>query len=277
VPLSGIVLYIGLTVMIFSFWPWVANALAGILNFSLELLNGIVFYFDQMPFSSTKGIYFDVSYLILWYAMLITIGILIVSKNKILVHAILILVVIFLSFRTVRLINNENQKILVVHNILNKTAVSIIHQKNHVLIADSSQIKFLNKASSNMNIVFGCDSISLIAIPASEQFTDTFVRGINIHSFMGKNLIIETNNKRVIVLRDKKLLNHKCIKPQNTDILILDCKTEKMLEESFKYFSAKEIIYSPSVACNNYKIEKVKKAYSKVNFIAKEGSIKLDL
>ena len=162
---------------------------------------------------------------------------------------------------------------LVIHNTYNKTAISFIHKSNHLIIADSAQIKFINKASGNMNTAFRIKGVILLPLPVNEQIHDTMVCGIKIHSFMGRNLLLETNIKRIIVIRDPKILQYKCSKPQMADLVIFNGVNDKTCGKTLNYFTAKEIIYYHK----ERNLHKVKKAYAHYNFIEKVGSIKIDL
>ena len=212
-------------------------------------------------------------YLIILYIAIIATGLWIVYKNRRTMLFLLTLIIALLIFRTTRLISNKNHFFLIVHNTHNKTALSFVHQNKRITIADSSIVQYINKTSSNMNIAYGIENTVFFPLTTNKQIRDTIIEGIKIHSFMGANLLLQTKNKRIIVLRDPLILKHKCIKIQETDIIILN----QANTEPFKYFTTKDIICNQDILFTKNHSQKVKKTYKQVNFIEKVTPIKIDL
>ena len=250
VPLSGFIIYAGLTLMIVSFWKWLATIVAFVLKYLLELLNWLVFQIDNLPNASIRAIYFDSTSAALLYCIILIMAIWIFDKNKNWLYGILGCLLILTSLQAERLINSQNQEMLIVYKSSHKTALSIIDGQKHILFADSLQIKYLADASTYMNTALNLKQFTKIAF-GKKLITDSVVSGLAIHSFLGDNLIIRYSDKSIIVLNNNKFLKYVFEKPIKTDFLILPNSYKLYITKITKMFLAKRIIYASK---NSYSI-----------------------
>ncbi len=72
VPISSMVMVIGLIFVLTSWIPIVGNFLFILFKYSIVFMNQLVSYFESMPYATVKNIYFDFSYLLILSLLIVS-------------------------------------------------------------------------------------------------------------------------------------------------------------------------------------------------------------
>ncbi|HPS26082.1 MAG TPA: ComEC/Rec2 family competence protein, partial [Bacteroidales bacterium] len=81
-PLSGLVIYLGIAVLVFNFIPWLAMILAKALSYSLLFLNGSISFIEGLPYSVTRSISFTFMEMLVVYAIIVSLCVFIIRRNN---------------------------------------------------------------------------------------------------------------------------------------------------------------------------------------------------
>lgn len=138
VPLSFVVLILGLVVLSVALIPAVAGVLGFCLEWVIRFLNGIVFMMDDFPFSVTEGIYISA-----WQAMLLllltalTLGLFEVKKFRYVVYC-FATVCVFAGFQWWHFHRDVNIRKLTVYSISGHSAMDLIDRGQVLFVADTA-------------------------------------------------------------------------------------------------------------------------------------------
>ncbi|HQI69970.1 MAG TPA: ComEC/Rec2 family competence protein, partial [Bacteroidales bacterium] len=192
-PLSGLVIYLGIAVLIFNFIPWFAMILAKVLSFSLITLNGSISFIESLPFSVTRYISVTFIEMLLVYAIILSLCVFIMRRNnKAFIGAAAFLLLLVISV-TVRNYNALSQQAIIVYNINKHTAIDLIEGKTAFFICDSAVMNDVKKQEfhiMNNRCRMMIDEVMPIPLNESDlslKETKLFARK-NLCYFAGKKL-----------------------------------------------------------------------------------------
>lgn len=138
IPAATLVIYLGLLVLITSFIPIISSAIAYVLTLVILGLNYSVAWIEGLSFSVITNIYISPVELIVLILLLILIVTFIYSEKKAYGYYAMFMVFVFLLSITTRRIINVQQNKIVVYGTRKSTAIDFIHGKNSIMICDSS-------------------------------------------------------------------------------------------------------------------------------------------
>ena len=237
IPLSTIVIYLGLSIFVVAKIPFLVGYLAMVFNTTLWLLNYSVKYMERLPFALIEGISITVFETWLMYSMIITfLFYLIKRKVNYLIFALLITIGI-LCYQLVEQRMQLKQQKLIVYNIPNTSAIDFIKGKQNVLFTDSA---FANNDSRLLFHVkhnwwdSGIDNPKI----TSTNFQNHFIKI--------KNNFIQFNDKRIGIINEKFKLIHSNETLLNIDYVIISGTPKITIKEIAKKFNPKKIIFDSS-------------------------------
>ncbi len=150
IPLSFIIIFSGLIVVIFLWWDWLSNILTILLKGLMIALNSSVVAIHEMPFSTTTGISLDVPDMILIYITMFLLYHFIVNRKFVLMKFILTgTILIFIYFSIDKYFGTKKNE-LIIYDINKLTAIDFINNGKNVLIADSALLR--NKGKIKFHI-----------------------------------------------------------------------------------------------------------------------------
>lgn len=141
IPLSGLILYVELFLIIFSFIPAIADLLGKICSISIKWLNDFILYMDEFRFATTDNIHVDTVATILLYGVILLISAAIWTKRKSIIFITLFTATGFCLYQTVDIINKNQQQKLIIYNIPKQTAIEIVRGDSIYFIGDSAILK----------------------------------------------------------------------------------------------------------------------------------------
>jgi competence protein ComEC len=277
VPLSGLIIYAGLVLLIFSFWSFAATIIATVLNYLLFILNWLILHVEFLPGASIHGIWINIFETTCLLLMVLTMAIWIFNKNNKLIFIFLGVALALITSNAIRVFSDSHQNSLVVYNTPGHITLSFIQNNKLVLFADSSIIRNVEKASSNLIIANNIEKVYYYK-NYNNGFRDTSFADVHIHWFAGKNLLLSFNNNKIVIIRDRKLFSYSCKKPQLVDYLFISEKLNSTFQDFDEYFKPEFIVIERSrkqkILANSGLVKKLK---TQVIFIDQQGAFKADL
>lgn len=138
IPLSGLILYVGIVASFLYAWPWAQKLFVQVTEFLIVFMNKAVIFIEQLPYALVEGISITIaescllySMLLLWLAWYKT------SEPRYMKMFLLPAVVICMLQVWENDVLNQQEKIVVYH-VPQHTAIDIIYSRQHIFIADSS-------------------------------------------------------------------------------------------------------------------------------------------
>ncbi len=274
VPLATVVLYGGIILIVVSSWHWAATFFGYIMKFVLVFLNEFINHIEHLPHACIRNIFISTFESILLALMIISIAFWIRQKQWQYIYLFLISILIFTSSKSIRNINSENQRLLVVHNLNGKTSVSILNGKTAVLFTDSLNFSKINNSSGEFYMAYNINKKRNFALPLN----DTNIEQIKVHHFAGKNLLFSFNNKKIILLNDNSIYNYNVINEIQVDYLIVSNSMKNIHENVIKEFKPSHIIYlSARRTETNKNVKENENLNFKKYFVVEQGVYETEL
>lgn len=237
-PLSGLVIYLGIAVLVFNFIPWLAMILAKALSYSLLFLNGSISFIEGLPYSVTRSISFTFMEMLVVYAIIVSLCVFIIRRNnKAFIGALAFLLLLIISV-TVRNVNALSQQAIIVYNVNKHTAIDLIEGKTAFFICDSAMMSDVKKQEFHiMNNRCRMMIEDVITLPVGDGAISTNEKNVfaqkNLYSFGGKNMAIV----------DKSTYNTRKIK---LDYMVVANNPDLTMEEMLKQYEPTFIIFDAS-------------------------------
>jgi len=246
VPLSTLILYLAVGLLIISFINPVAKIVAFALNYSTKFFNFIIDFIDKMPYSVTKNIYVDFMQMLILYLLMVTINLFLINKQKKYMFAsIAFIIIFFITFSTQNLQTLKNNS-LIVYNVKNCSAINIINSKSNYLLTDTllqNNEKILNYALNNNWIANKITDYEIYNIDSI----------IKYQTLKSKNSFVTQNNeffnfcdKKILIMRDKVMAENISDKIIDLDYIILSHNIYISIDDLIKNFTFKQIIFDSS-------------------------------
>lgn len=193
VPLSSLIIYTGIAVLVFSPLGGISSFLGMVLSELVRWLNFTVKVIEEQPFAVAEGLNIKLFEMVILFIAVILVATFMLNKTRgYLVPAMSLLVVLLISF-TIRSAGHLRQKIIVTYNINKTTAIDFLCGKEGLLVADSGLIKDQGKFGyhiQNNRVQQGISSgKELIAIDRSFK-TDHVLKQGNFIRFFDKTMLL---------------------------------------------------------------------------------------
>jgi len=245
VPLSGLVIYLGIAVLALSFWPWLSLLLAKVLSYSLEFLNGSISFIEELPFSVSRAVPVNFTEMMLIYAIVIGVCVFLMQhKSKVLIGVAAFVVLLLISV-TMRNYYTLVQKEIIVYQVNKHIAIDFFDGSSAFFVCDSTFIYDTKKQDfhiMNNRCKHRSRNITPV-VTASEKATyhnHIFFNQGDFYGFAGRKLAII--NKATY--NSQKLALDYLLVAQNPDIT---------MEELLTQYKPSLIIFDASNSVNNIK------------------------
>jgi len=137
VPLSGIILFAEIILLLSVLVPAVGAFIGNITGWLIHLMNTIIERADRIPFSLTDAIQISIPQSILLYGIIAFGCTWLLKKQKALLFAALACLLAFVSIRSRELVLTQQQQQLIVYNVPRNTAIDVIEGRHYRFIGDS--------------------------------------------------------------------------------------------------------------------------------------------
>lgn len=141
VPLSTVILFVEIFVLIASPIPVFAAFLGQICHALIDFLNQTIQWISQRPFSSLTHLQISTTEMMLLYLVVILLSATLIYKNRIVFRYALIAIMLFSMAMRYDLNKASSQQYFLVYNLKGLRGIEIIRGRSSVLFADSTLLK----------------------------------------------------------------------------------------------------------------------------------------
>ncbi len=267
IPLSSLVLVMGVLLLAVSPVPWLAGFFGLLLHYTISLLNGIVFFVEGLPFSLINGVNITAMQCVLLIGMIVFAIRLIESRKFYYAVGGFVLLMLFTCIQWWNLLADKGHDQLIVYRVPGHGAMEWIKAgqsyfySDSVLTSDEDQLRFHIRPSRILSGV--TDSRSIVSDP---HFIKSFT-GFRFF-LLGKTTVLWIDQ------RDHEL-------PQNgiADYLIIGNDAVRSLEQLQHKVRFRKLILDSSNS-RSYAARMVKEAGSKnitAHAVVSEGAFVVNL
>jgi competence protein ComEC len=204
IPLSTLLLYIGMAVCAVFKIKWLVAAMCKLLTVALWLLNSAVSYFEKLPNAVIQGIGLTNLEAALIYAFLLSAFLFLKLQHirflKITLLSIILLVLVIGYYQTIQ----QTQKKMIVYHIKKHSALDFIDGNTNYFFSDSALL--WNKSSLGFHVKQNWWNSGINKTYASS--TKVLAMGAEAGNFKCKNFIIYFYTKKIL-----------CLRPQNAALI----------------------------------------------------------
>lgn len=264
IPLSTIAMYSGVSLLAFSYLPYINAAIAFLFKTSIQWLNLSVKFIDNLPYAVIQHITLDTYGMILMYLILISLTIYVTNRKRIFLNYLIGSFLLLAITVSINYIRSSKQQLIVISHENKNTMLSMINGRTSVIISnqrnDTSENTWHERSISGLSDYYhvketeellfeeignreaDADFAEIIS-PNFVAFNDCRITIIddafNIPAGKEKfrcNLILLRNSPKINI---DSLLNH-----FETDVIIADGSSKPYLKKKWKFScEAKEIRY----------------------------------
>jgi len=232
IPLSTLVLVLGIFLLLVSFLSPVASLTAIILEWLIKALNWIVFKTEAIPFSLINNIHITTLQCWLLGGVLMTLVFLFEFKSAKWLYVSFALVVVFTFVQWSHFFESVNQKLMIVYSIKNHRAIEFIDRGRSYFVSDSSLL------SDPERIRFHIEPSRLIHGVSSTESKISFgtrINGVNYYQWnnrtiawmVDKDCKLPTHASINFLIVSKNSLRKKLYEKINMNCIILDGSNSK--------------------------------------------------
>lgn len=196
IPLSTIILYVGLIALAFYWLPFINVILGTTLYYGIWLMNEITFQLQKLPFSVSDGIFIQEYELFLLYGMIFLLALFIKYKKLIYWKYIAFLVLIFVSFRIFYIYQLKKQNFIVLYHFNKNSSLHIASAEKHFVFGDST----FKKEKKNFDFA---TKAHLVKTGFNKTIINDWQVKKDNYQFLGKYSLLYWNEKMVFILHQK--------------------------------------------------------------------------
>tara|TARA_R110001592_G_scaffold6720_1_gene36116 strand:+ start:6255 stop:8384 length:2130 start_codon:yes stop_codon:yes gene_type:complete len=249
IPLAVIILYLGLTLFVFSAVPYVGNFVAYLLNKAIWLLNSSVNFIDVLPYSVTENVRFPIEYTFIIYLVIVLLVLLFIFRKMKYLIVSQLLIILFLIDFGINTFNQSSQKKIMIYNIPNYSAINFIDGKDNILLSDiklyTNKSKLMYHVKNNW-IEEGVENEKVVDLNKLKKahLLSNLYRISNQNLFTKLNYFQYYTTKIAII--DESQHASSISKPLNVDLLIWTKNNKSSLSEIMKSYRFKQLIIDSS-------------------------------
>ncbi len=229
VPLSAIILFAELLLLIVSFVPILAEYVGKMVEGMIWLMNLLIERTNRIPFSLTDGIQVSILQSVVFYVAIIAGSIWLLKKNKQMLFASCAFIVLFFGLRSLDFIKVNQQRKLIVYNVPQHTAIDVVEGSSYKFIGDSILLQdgFLRNFHLKPSRILNRTDEGVLA------------------GLIFQNNIIASETKKVLML-DHPLPYSEPAEKIKADAIIITKNPKLYINQLVKHFDCKLLIFDAS-------------------------------
>ncbi len=205
IPFAFMVVFLGLAMLLLSFFSPVVQIIAWVTDHILFLLNKVVVFFAQLPFSVSNNLYVNKIEVILIYLIIISLTIfLILRKNKYLMMS-FFSTFLFLFLNGFQLLNRFNNREIMVYNCNSGTIINVIDGKKNIMLCSENMYDKRNNISKWYKENWLKKGTGEPVFLRLGKCNGNICGSVYVERLCGNNCVMQFMNKRLLVLNDKDL------------------------------------------------------------------------
>ncbi|MBN2683434.1 MAG: ComEC/Rec2 family competence protein, partial [Bacteroidales bacterium] len=267
IPLAAVILYLAFLLFVFSFVPFVNEALGWLLSISAQLMIKAVEIVEAIPFSYSGGIYFSLIQTFCFYGLIILITTYALLKKRWMIFASLFIAIFFFVDIGLRRVNLENNHSFTVYAIRGTSLINFTDGRTAIFFADSLNfpLEKYDFQISKHRLVSGINDYKI------HSYNDSLER-INDNLKKIENFFV-WNNTLIYRLGNGAMLPKNLPEPIKTDYILVSGNVYLPPEKIDSIFLFKKIILDSSV--KTYLAEKWLKNplyANRVHYVERDGA-----
>ncbi len=229
VPLSGIILFAEIFLLVVSFIPIIATPTGKAIEWLLWLMNTFIERADRIPYAVTDGIYISMPQILFISAAILLGSIWVIHKKRLLLYWSCIAFTFYLGLRSIDIIKSQEQRKIIVYNVPKHTAIDVVEGNSYSFMGDSSLLEdsFLR-------------NFHLKPSRIANRISTGLLRSISIE----RNLILSTSKKVVIV--DQALPHGVPSQKKPADVIIITKNPRLYINQLLRHYDCKLIVFDAS-------------------------------
>ena len=239
VPLSSLIIYIGILLLFFGTIPFISLCIAKVLVFLISLLNGSIHFIEELPLSTIKGIVINEWELLILYMFFIGMILFFFSKRKAFLFISLGIIILLTGSGLIKKINRLTCEKLIVYHLQQGSAFEFVDQGKCILAGN--QVFTINDFSSdiiqNTRMVLGCKEKLKLLIHPFVKNTSPVISG----NFYKKGNFIQFNGEKIGIINSGLPAGPISAK-LNLDLLILSGNPKVKIADLLKLFTFRKIV-----------------------------------
>jgi competence protein ComEC len=264
VPLSGIILYGILLLLIVSFIPLMAKWVGIGVGYLIIGLDGFIQNINHMPFALWDNIYADVVQTLLLYAFILAVCYWLLRKASKSFMLALLLFAALVVYTGMRYIGIGHTQKLIVYNVPRQTAIDIMQGTSYHFIGDSALLQDGPMLRYNLKPSRVINGVS----PAGNTSFNPNIQ----------NSCFTVNNTRILLLNNMFAFNNTTGKIR-VDVIILSKNPKYTIEDIQHAFSFRQLVFDSSNPM--WKIRRWKKdcdsLHLRFHSVPEQGAFELNL
>lgn len=243
VPLSTLIIYSGILLLMLGSVPFVSFYLAKILIALVWLLNHSIHFIEGWPFAVTRGVYIHIGQTICIYILVLSLFLFLFYKRKMFLFLFFLFSIGITASILYQKVHQLKSREIIVYGVKNFPAFNFVSGETSILLADpklSDNVYFDENLKENCSAM-GIKNTLRLMLTSGKRNSPGFSFH---HCFYKKGNFIQFHNKRIGFF-DKSFpaeINRKI----HVDYLIITGNPKVTIEQIRKVFSADEIIVDPS-------------------------------
>lgn len=258
IPFAILIMYSGLIFLSVSFWDLAATITGNIVEKMVWILNKLILFIEDLPYSNYKKIYFSIFETWIIYILIFSFIAFIFFKKKEYIYYFFILSLIFSISSMTRLFENNNKIEIVVYQINKSFVINFIKNRNYELLQSENLIGDESKFRFHIS-----NHIAKLNLEAKTKI-------------VAKR---ETNFGCIYVFESHKILHFskKTYQPINKEMIensIILISNNCISTEEISHY----MLHSPKViiidgSCSKYYVDRIKDLQSpKIHITSKDGA-----
>ena len=134
IPAAAVILHLGFLLFLFSCWEPTLLFFGFLLNKLISILNQLVIWIEQIPYSVLSGIDISIFDTLLIYAMIIGVLSFIIQKARFGLYSALLFAVVFMTFQMLEVHTQKSQRFITIYNVKGETALGLFNGTNVTFI-----------------------------------------------------------------------------------------------------------------------------------------------
>jgi competence protein ComEC len=264
VPLSTVILYTEIFLVVFSWVPYVSVFTGKITAWAVWCMNKFIEWINNLPFAVWDKIPADIFTTWLLYAVVIFIAAWLLNKNKKLLQVAFSCLVGFIAIHTVIAWQVKHQQKIIVYNVPQHKAIDFVRGNNYQFVGDSILLE--DGLLQNFHLKPGRIALQLNHRVDSMQ---ELFQQMNFYQF---------GNKRVLLIEDGTVFE---TTPQKikVDIIVISKNPKLNINQLAQVFNCGCYVFDASNSL--WKIDKWKQSCQQLNLqfhsVPEQGAFVLDL
>lgn len=270
IPISTLILYAGIVLLVFSKIPGIGMIAGKILYFLLWLLKETVDYFENLPFAIIDEISITTPDTFMIYGILIAVFIYLKQKKLVYLHAALAITLVFTGLQILEKIEQQKQQKIVIYAVNKHHATDFINGNQSVLIADKLLLNDKDKMRFHL-------------LPNKINHGIKFSQHLSSDLNMAISSPIIAQKGNYLIFKDKIVINTAMqvisFKELNylPSIVLLNKMNVKKFDELFKLFPSSAYICDGSISSSFFKKIRQEHPHLNIRSVLDEGAITIDI